>query len=232
LAGGSGGIDIAALGNGRMLQLPLPGGMLTAAPAGPPKYAANDFEQVRDGNGVLYLSLPGGTWIPVQPGGLNQSLFSAVTAKLLAFKNSDGATFMDMMPDPSYLSGGPDLVLTITPAFNCVAILTLNTSLYTNIAGVNQDIGIYIDKSDPNTYPQNIVAWEESGGAVANAPNAAFVQAVFAMTRGTAYNVRAKWKANQATGATIRAGAGPFPAGAGLSHVSPTRLTAFLIVNP
>jgi hypothetical protein len=62
VAGGSGGIDIAALGNGRMLQLPLPGGpapnpnLLTNSPNGPPNYAPNSFEQVRDEAGALWLS--------------------------------------------------------------------------------------------------------------------------------------------------------------------------------
>jgi hypothetical protein len=52
--------------------------------------------------------------------------------------------------------------------------------------------------------------------------------------RGTAYNIRMKWKANNAqpAGAHIRAGAGPFPRSAGLTSVSPTRLTALLLINP
>src|SRR5438270_7540816 len=83
VVGGSGGIDIAAGGNGRILQLTLPSASLTNTPAGPPNYTPNDFEQVRDGNGVLYISVPGGTWIPVQVGGLNQALFTAVTTKQL-----------------------------------------------------------------------------------------------------------------------------------------------------
>jgi len=149
---------------------------------------------------------------------------------LLGKQGSDGATFVDMMPDATQgLTGGPDLVITIVPSFNCLAILSLNADLYTSIAGVNQDIGIYVS---PSTAPQNIVAWKESGGAVANGPNAAFLETVFPMIRGTTYTVRAQWKANQATSATIRAGAGPFPANSGLGSVSPTRLTAKLIINP
>ncbi|MDQ6885534.1 MAG: bZIP transcription factor [Candidatus Dormibacteraeota bacterium] len=54
--GGSGGIDIAALGNGRILQGTPPDSMLASPPAGPPAYRPNDFEQVRDGNGVLWVS--------------------------------------------------------------------------------------------------------------------------------------------------------------------------------
>ncbi len=63
IVGGSGGIDLAALGNGRVLQSSLPDSMLTSPPAGPPKYNnPNDFEQVRDSNGVLWLSGVGGNW--------------------------------------------------------------------------------------------------------------------------------------------------------------------------
>lgn len=83
IAGGSGGIDIACLGNGRMLQLSLPGGptptdptaanLLTNSPSGPPNYTPNDFEQVRDELGVIWVSTPGGAWhrlnspIPITP---------------------------------------------------------------------------------------------------------------------------------------------------------------------
>jgi hypothetical protein len=63
VVGGSGGIDIGALGHGRVLQLSLPADMLASAPAGPPNYNnPNDFEQVRDSNGVLWLSGVSGTW--------------------------------------------------------------------------------------------------------------------------------------------------------------------------
>jgi len=63
VVGGSGGIDIAALGLGRVLQNSLPDEMLSSPPAGPPKYNnPNDFEQVRDSNGVLWLSGVGGAW--------------------------------------------------------------------------------------------------------------------------------------------------------------------------
>ena len=128
-------------------------------------------------------------------------------------------------------AGGPDLVMNITPSFNTLAILTGNADLYTDTLNVNQDIGIYVDQSNLTTYPQHIVAWKESGGPIVNGPNAAFVQTVYPMTRGTTYNVRMKWKANKSTGATIRAGAGPFPVSAGLTHVSPTRLTAVLVAS-
>jgi len=65
VSGSSGGIDIAAMGAGRLLQLGLPQNssfLTNGGPAGPPDYPPNDFEQVRDGLGVLWLSGPGGAW--------------------------------------------------------------------------------------------------------------------------------------------------------------------------
>lgn len=255
------GVDLWAFNSGRFME--------AAQPAGAPTYqggiydttlaapAWTDFEFVRDQNGVVWVfvppslnganvppgTAPGGTWFPLQPGGIGAtgtqnskgSLFTAVTTKLQALANSDGVTFQDMVNDTSagVPAGGPDLVLNITPAFNCLAIISGSADLYTDTKGVNQDIGIYVNPSGLPAANQNIVAWKESGGfAGANSPNAAFVQAIFALTRGTAYNIRMKWKANAATGGTIRAGAGPFPPSAGLTSVSPTRLTALLVINP
>jgi hypothetical protein len=239
VAGSSGGIDLVAIGHGRISQVSLSNNFLTAPPIGPPNYIPNDFEQVRDGNGVLYISVngtgfpPTTNWLPVQVAGLNQALFTASTTKLLGLKNSDGITFVDMMPDNSPgigLTGGPDLVLNIKPMFDCYAMIRGSASLYTDTGGMSQDIGIYVSGSSP---PQSIVAWAESGGTVANTPNAVYVDAIVPMTRGTTYNVRLMWKANHAAGsAIIRSGAGPFPLSAGLTSVSPTRLTALLVVNP
>jgi hypothetical protein len=56
LVGGSGGIDIAALGNGRLLQVVPVDALLSNPPAGPPNYVPNDFERVVDGNGVVWVS--------------------------------------------------------------------------------------------------------------------------------------------------------------------------------
>ena len=57
-----GGIDIAAAGVGNINQVALPAGALVASPAGPPNYLPNNFEQARDGNGVLWLSGKTGGW--------------------------------------------------------------------------------------------------------------------------------------------------------------------------
>jgi hypothetical protein len=93
VVGGSGGIDIGALGHGRVLQVSLPTDMLASPPAGPPKYNnPNDFEQVRDSNGVLWLSGVSGTWRRANtlrvdiPTGLG----AFTPARLLDTRNSTG----------------------------------------------------------------------------------------------------------------------------------------------
>lgn len=219
IAGGSGGIDIAALGNGRMLQLALVNKLLTSPPAGPPNYVPNDFEQARDANGVMYHSVLGGSWAPVQHGGLNVSFFTAVSTQQYRLAGSDGATFVDM--DPS------TLVLNITPIFDCIAIFTANSDLWTEVAGYNQNIGVFVSGG---TYGSGqLIGWKESGGRSGTfSPNAAFLQAIASLSRGVSYVAKLRWKMNNAAPASIA-----IRAGAGLGPVfSPTRLSAHLIVNP
>jgi hypothetical protein len=126
---------------------------------------------------------------------------------------SNGTTWVDM--------DGTNLKLTITPNFNCVAILTANSDLWTAAAGMNQDIGISVNGS--------IAAWKESGGYAGTfSPNAAFVQTIVQLTLGTLYTIKIQWKTNRQAPptASIYAGAGGGPV------YSPTRLTAHLVVNP
>jgi hypothetical protein len=212
VVGGSGGIDLAALGNGRIMQAPPHPSLLTSPPAGPPAYLPNDFEMVRDQNGLLYVSILNGKWVPVQFGGLNQSLFSAVSLAQYALTGSNGSTWMDM--------DATTLKLSITPLFDCVAVLTANADLWTAVAGLNQDIAIAVNGA--------IAGWKESGGFSGTfSPNAAFLETIVQMTAGTLYTIKIQWKTNKqaAANATIYAGAGNGP-------YSPTRLSAHLVVNP
>jgi len=214
VVGSSGGIDLATGGAGRILQLSLTNDLLTSPPAGPPSYGPNDFEQARDGNGLLYLSLIGGSWIPVQFGGLNQSLFSVVSFQQYALTGSNGTAWADM--------DATNLKLSIIPLFDCVGLLSANADLWTAAAGLNQDIGIAVNGA--------IAGWKESGGFAGTfSPNAAFVQTLVQMTRGTTYTIKIQWKTNKPAAAnqTIYAGAGPIS-----GSFSPTRLTAQLCVNP
>lgn len=154
------------------------------------------------------------------PGGIN----TAADAHQLTLSNSDGTTWQDM----DSTSTTP-LMLAVTPSVNSNAILSGNADLWTSSAGYNQDLGIYVQEANTTQYPGNIIAWKESGGFAGTfSPNAAFVQTVFPMTAGTTYHIKLQWKANKnASGATIWAGAGPWPSGT--TSYSPTRLTALLV---
>lgn len=219
VTGGSGGIDLAAIGNGRIMMAPPNSSLLANPPSGPPSYLPNDFEQVRDLNGLLYVSLINGKWLPVQFGGLNQSLFSAVSTQQYQLTGSNGTTWMDM--------DATNLKITITPNYNCVAVLTANSDLWTAVVGWNQDIGIFVSGGAFGS--GQIVGWKESGGyGGAFSPNAAFLQTLAQFVVGTTYTLKIQWKTNRAAAPTtsIYAGAGGGPV------YSPTRLTAHLVVNP
>jgi len=131
--------------------------------------------------------------------------------------NSDGATWQDM--------DGANLSLSVTPTANSMAIVSGNADLWTAYAGFNQDIGIWMS---PTTAPAGIVGWKESGGLSGTfSPNAAEVQSVVALTANITYSFKLRWKTNRpAMGVTIYAGAGPLPAGGG---ISPSRLTVQLV---
>jgi hypothetical protein len=164
-----------------------------------------------------------GTFVPLLQGGLGNALFTAVSTQQYTLTNSDGVSWADM----DSTSTTP-LLLTITPAFNCQAILSGNADLWTSVAAFNQDIAIVISGGAYGT--GQVVAWKESGGFAGTfSPNAAFVQTVQPLAAGSAYTIKLQWKANRAGSSTIWAGAGPIPAGS--STFSPTRLTASLVVS-
>ena len=148
---------------------------------------------------------------------------TAVDTRQSTLANSDGNTWTDI----DSTSATP-LTLTLTPASNCVAILSGNADLWTSSAGFNQDVGIYVQEANAVQFPSHIIGWKESGGFAGTfSPNAAFVQTIFPMNGGTTYHVKLQWKTNKnAPGATIWAGAGPWPSTG--STFSPTRLTALL----
>jgi hypothetical protein len=100
--------------------------------------------------------------------------------------------------------------------------LTGNADLWTSVAGINQDLGITVAPVDAVTYPSNLVGWKESGGFAGTfSPNAAAIEAVFAMPTGTSYTAALVWKTNKSSAGAAFAGAGQAP-------YSPTRLTAIL----
>jgi len=206
------GVDLQAGGTGRLWQGP-------NIAAGPPAYAPNSHEQVRDSNGVLWLSHQGSYangWAPAQPGASfvgapGTSLFTAVSNQQYHLTGSDGATWM--------LVDGVNLVVTFTPTFNTLGILSANSSLWTDHAGYNQDLGIFVNGT--------LHSWQESGGFAGTfSPNAVFVHGVYgSFIRGTSYTVELRWKANKPDAFSIYAGAGSASTG-----FSPTRLSVQLVI--
>ena len=117
---------------------------------------------------------------------------------------------------------GSALTITVNRTDNCLVTLTGNADLWTAVAGVNQDLGITVTPADAVAYPSNLIGWKESGGYAGTlSPNAAAIEAVFAMPGGTSYTATLVWKTNKTSVGAAYAGAGQAP-------YSPTRLTAVL----
>ncbi|MEA2646328.1 MAG: hypothetical protein QOE92_1411 [Chloroflexota bacterium] len=131
---------------------------------------------------------------------------------------SNGSTWTDI---------SPVLQLTITPDFNCFAIINGSADLWTDAAGYNQDIGISVTGGAFPGVVGQPEAWKESGGAATFSPNASFVTVTRLLQQGTAYTIKLQWKSNKSapSSARIYAGAGPIS-----GHFSPTSLTALCAV--
>ena len=127
---------------------------------------------------------------------------SAARAAAYSLASSDGATWTEL--DPA------NLRLSLSPTTGQKAVLGAGSSLSTDTAGFNQDLGVFVSV---NGGADQLLGWKESGGvAAANSANAAYVQAVTALQSGSTYVFKLKWKANRsAAGVTIHAGAGSAP---------------------
>ncbi|TMD19760.1 MAG: twin-arginine translocation signal domain-containing protein [Chloroflexi bacterium] len=191
--------------------------------AGPPTTLQHfRGDVVVDVNEVLWVCIGNGTpgtWSPIQPGGWNNALFTAVSTSQYQLV-SDGVSWIDM--------DAANLKLTITPTFECQAVLSASADLWTSFAGLNQDIGISVSGGVYPTTAGQPEGWKESGGFAGTfSPNAAGVQAIVPLAAGIAYTVKIVWKTNKpASGHTIAAGAGPIS-----GKFSPTRLTANLVAT-
>ena len=118
------------------------------------------------------------------------------------------------------IDGSALAIPSFTPAATGSALISANADLWTQNAGVNQDIGIFVSGGAFGT--GQIVGWKESGGNAGTfSPNAAFAQTVVQFAAATSYTIKLQWKTNHATTGTIRAAAGLGPA----PNFSPTRLT-------
>ena len=145
----------------------------------------------------------------VEPVAAVDAAQAAVITSQPRLMNSDGGAWQPM---------DAALSLSASPRATGLVLLTANADLWTDTAGYNQDIGLFVSDGGG---PDRLIAWKESGGFAGTfSPNAAFVQAGFGLESGHTYVFTVKWKANRsAPGATIYAGAGPI---GGL--FSPTRL--------
>ncbi len=169
--------------------------------------------------------LPGGGGF--SPTRLSIHLFSSAPQSVAItsqehLSGSDGVTWT---PVPSMSP------LTLAPAADSRAVIGANADLFTDTAGFNQDLGIQVSGGAFGSAGQ-VVAWKESGGFAGTfSPNAAFAQAVVDLTGGITYTAQLVWKSNRPSpsGASIYAGAGPFPALS--STYSPTSLVAYLLAG-
>jgi hypothetical protein len=161
------------------------------------------------------------------PATITGSVYTTVSTRQYQLKDSDGSTWQPV---------DATLALKITPAANSTALVSANADLWTQNAGINQDIGVAVSGGAFPTVSGQPEAWKESGGFAGTfSPNAAYLQTALPLNMGTAYTITLVWKTNKpASGTTIMAGAGPLPVppstGPPIPPVySPVRLTARLI---
>ncbi len=212
-------ITIAAAAMGEIVPAAASGDV---AAANGPRYSARDLALLKRTVALHAFGSGSGTVLGSQPNTgavCSQLATSVVSTQQYSFPGSDGQTWADV--DSSRL------LLSSAPCTSSTGLITANADLFTSTSGVNQDIGIFVDVDGvPGATP---VAWKESGGFAGTfSPDAAYVQAIFAMLAGHSYNVHLKWKAAKATPGTILAGAGPISPGS----YSPTRLTLQLRPTP
>jgi hypothetical protein len=173
------------------------------------------FSTPSSGDGMIFV--PDGTQILAYGIG-SGSPCGAASTRQYSLPASDGVTWTSI--------DAANLQQTLAPTASQWALLEASADLWTATAGYNQDLGIFVST---NGGADTLVGWKESGGYGGTfSPNAAFLQVPFAVTSGSTYVVKLKWKTNRdarPTGATIYAGAG------GGSPYSHTSLTARLIPN-
>jgi hypothetical protein len=139
------------------------------------------------------------------------------------FNGGAATSWLDV--DPTNLK-----LLFTPPPGNWTAYISANADLWTSTGGYNQDIGVHITGGNYPPIQWGLPdVWKESGGNAGTfSPNAAFVQAPFAVTGGTTYTTWLQWKTNQQDPHPIFAGAGPIG-----RRYSPTTLSVILVpVDP
>src|SRR5207245_8753030 len=105
-----------------------------------------------------------------------------------------------------------------TAGASCRLRLSGNADPWTEVAGVNQDLGIF---ASVNGGADQLLAWKESGGFAGTfSPNAATVHAVYSIGPGNTYRFSLKWKTNRPAPPSVRIHAGAGAWGATYSSTS------------
>jgi|GEM_PF-3506723 len=127
----------------------------------------------------------------------------ACTTNSYNLHGSNGVTWLGM--------DGANLSVSFTTSVAGRAIFTGNADLFTQKAGFNQDLGIYVTGPGYPSLASQPEAWKESGGFAGTfSPNAAFVKTVVPVEAGQTYTAELVWKTNKNDpSGTISAGAGP-----------------------
>ncbi len=217
--GNSTGVGAWFAGGRAQVQLVPSGG--TGAPTTGAHFRGDLYMDAQAVIWVCIVTGTPGTFAPLQPGGINNALYTAVSTLQYTLANSDGLTWTTM--------DAANLKLVITPTFNCQAHINGSADLWTANATFNQDIGIMVSGGVYPTTAGQPEGWKESGGFAGTfSPNAAAVETIIPLAAGTAYTITLVWKTNHSGASTIAAGAGPIGA-----KFSPTRLSARLVpTNP
>jgi hypothetical protein len=226
-------------GDGSAPSKAMPGG--TTAPNGAIVSATHAFASAGSFSVTVTVGPRTYSGVPAPPcmltATITGSVYTTASTNQYQLKDSNGSTWQPI--DATHLA------LKITPATNSTALVSANADLWTQNAGINQDIGIAVSGGTGAgpIYPTvagQPEAWKESGGFAGTfSPNAAYLQTAIPLNAGTAYTITLVWKANKpATGTTIMAGAGPLPVPPSVPappiapSYSPARLTARLIAGP
>ncbi len=160
-----------------------------------------------------------------------------LTAELLNLPGPNGNPWVGSSTSQYSLAGsngvdwqpvdGSNLTLSITVGASFRLLLSANADLWTEVAGFNQDLGIFVSV---NGGADQLLAWKESGGFAGTfSPNAATVHAVYSIGPGNTYRFSLKWKTNRSAPPSVRIHAGAGPWGATYSSTS---LLAWLNAAP
>ena len=121
-----------------------------------------------------------------------------------SYSSGDTGTSWEAVPNVA------SLTFSAQASSGLMAFLSSNLTVFANSGSFNIDVGICVIQGSSGAGCNNVLAWVESGSAVAWGPDASYLQAPFQMQAGTTYTAVLEWKTNSAmsSGNTIYAGTG------------------------